>query len=221
MSDNGNASVDVASLVDRFTAVPPATRSGGIPATGWSRIALVLQGLHGEADALVLIELDDGGSIVIDWGRKDYWWRGGADFFPKDPSVLNVRLYRGAGARLPFMQEQPGELASLLWIIGLYSFANQPAWWFNVGSRQRLVRWPDFTTLEHDADQVKMTALLASKPLNADELARTAGTTTEEAQRLINTLGLMGLLTEVFIDAPVVEENRLGLFSRLRARLAG
>ncbi|TBN58081.1 hypothetical protein EYE40_12130 [Glaciihabitans arcticus] len=214
---------DVSTLLERFTVVPAATRSGGIPATGWARLAMALHPLHGSSDVLVIADLADGTSIVIDWGRKDYWRHGGTGLFPVEATMTNVRIYRAPGARLPFLVEKPDDLSTLLWYVGFHAFPDATAWWFADDCRYQLSRWPDFTSLEHDPDHVRMTALLGSGTYTAQELGQAAGVSPVAAQRLLNALGLMGLLREtpVLAGAPVVPttERSRGLFGRLRARL--
>ena len=213
---------DVSTLLERFTVVPAATRSGGIPATGWARLAMALHPLHGTSDAIVLVDLADGSTIVIDWGRRDYWWHGGS-VVPIEPTITNVRLFRGAGARLPYMVEQPDDLQTLLWHVGVHAFPNAIAWWFADAARYQLSGWPDFTSVQHTPDQVRMTALLGTAPFTAGELAAAAGVDLVDAQRLLNALSLMALVREIPIevgDEPTtVAERPRGLFARLRARL--
>jgi len=213
---------DVSTLLEHFVVVPAATRSGGIPATGWARLAMAVHPLHGTSDAIVLVDLADGSTIVIDWGRKDYWWHG-ASMVPIEPTITNVRLYRGAGARLPYMVEQPDDLQTLLWHVGIHAFPNAIAWWFADAARYRLSGWPDFTSVAHTPDQVRMTALLGTAPFTAGELAVAAGVDLVDAQVLLNALSLMALVREIPIevgDEPIViAERPRGLFARLRARL--
>ena len=227
ISISDSSSDDVGTLLDKFVAVPAATRHGGIPATGWARVAMALLGLRGESEALLLIDLADDALIVVDWGRKDYWWQGGTGVFPEQPTISKVRVYRGDGARLPFMLEQPSELPALLWLVGIHAFPTSPAWWLGESMAYRLTRWPDFAALAVDPDDVSMTALLSKSALTSHELAAAAGVDLNKAQRLINALSLMRLVREtppvvhqapVAVAAPVVESKR-GLFSRLRARL--
>lgn len=212
---------DVSTMLERFIAVPAATRSGGIPATGWARLAMVLHPLYGTHDALVLADLDEGSTVLVDWGRKHYWWRGAA-VVPNAPTIANVRLFRGEGARLPYMLEQPDDLSTLLWHIGINAFPHSPAWWLAEGQRYQLSRWPDFTSFAHDPEQVRMTALLGTGPFTAPELAAAAGVDPIDTQRLINALSLMGLLRETPIELgeapPAPVQRPRGLFSRLRSR---
>ena len=211
-----------------MVAVPAATRSGGIPAQGWARVALVLQGLHRTAHAIILVELAEHGNLAIDWGRKDYWWNGAPATFPTDPTVVSVRMMRGEDAELPFMLEAPAPLEPLLWMIGLLAFPTSPAWWLTEDARYRAIRWPNYTVIDHTPEQMRMTAMLGGAPMTAQELAASAGVELGDAQQLVNALGLLGLLREVPItesDAPVIvaeaPTQRKGLFARLRARLAG
>ena len=221
---NNSPSVD--DIRDRLVAVPAATRSGGVPARGWARLAMVLQGLHRTAQAIIVVDMSDGGNLAIDWGRKDYWWNGAPAVFPADPTIASIRMLRGDGAQLPFLRESPLPLEPLLWNIGIAAFPSTQAWWFSDGGRYRATRWPNYTVLEHDPDQVRMTALLGSAALTPTELALAANVEPSAAQRLLNALGLLGLVrelpvgeTDVSVRPVDVPTQRKGLFSRLRARL--
>lgn len=221
MSASGIQPDDVSTLLERFTAVPAATRFGGIPATSWARVAMALHALHGAGDAIVVVDVAEGGPILLDWGRHDYWWPAVTGALPVEPTITNVRLYREPGARLPYMLEKPDDLGSLLWWVGLHAFPHEAAWWLREDSRYKLTGWPDFTSISHELEHVRMTALLGSSPHSVAELARATSASHDEAQSLINALSLMGLLTEISPDessAPVRQKGR-GLFARLRSRL--
>lgn len=202
--------------------MPAATRGGGVPVTGWARVAMAIHMLADQAEALMLIDLSDGALIIIDWGRKDYWWLGGSGTFPLEPTVNKVRLFRGTGARLPYMQEQPSDLASLLWNIGLHAFPTMPAWWLDADAYYRLDRWPDFNSLDYLPEHVRMTALLGTGTYSTASLAASSGVTRDSAQNILNALGLMGLLR---VEQPSESEGTApaqaapGLFARMRARL--
>ena len=212
---------------DQLSIVPAATRDGGVPAIGWARIAMVLRPLQGQASATVVIELVAAGQIVIDWGRRVYWWTQQPAAFPTDPTVMRIRMARGDGADVPFMQEQPGRLDVLLWYVGLSAFPTSPAWWLGEGERYRLSAWPNFTELQHNPEDVRMTAMMASVPMSVAELAAMAAVEPVVATRLVNTLTLMGLLVVVpgaqtppNLPTVAPTEKRASLFSRLRLRLA-
>lgn|GEM_PF-5494277 len=218
---DSSQSTDFSELLDKFTAVPAATRGGGVPVTGWARVAMAVQSLADQSEALMLVDLADGALIIIDWGRKDYWWLGGSGTFPQHPTVNKVRVFRGAGARLPFMQEQPSDLASLLWNIGLHAFPSGPAWWLDADAHYRLDRWPDFNSLEYRPEHVRMTALLGTGIYSAASLALSSGATRDSAQNMLNALGLMGLLRAEQPSEPEggsAHAPAPGLFARLRAR---
>ena len=145
----------LSSPADHLSVVPAATRNGGVPALGWARVAMVLRPLQGQTNAIVVIELVAAGQIVIDWGRQVYWWSLQPAAFPETPTVARIRMARGEGAEVPFMQEQPGRLETLLWHIGLAAFPAEPAWWLAEGDRYRLVHWPNFTELVHEPEDVR------------------------------------------------------------------
>lgn len=212
---------------DRLVVVPPPTRLGGLPAVGWARIALALRSLSEGEPAILTVEFVDESPMVIDWGRSRYWWVTPIENFPATPRVSRIRLARGPGVRLPFMREEPVELEPLLWFIGRDAFADEPAWWLSPDSRYRLERWPNLTEFAHHPDQVRMIAQLSTSSLAVDELAAAVRLQPAEAQVFINTLSLMGLLSEEPIgesarpDAPVATPpvQSVSLFARLRARL--
>ena len=214
-----------AAHAEQFVVVPAATRNGGVPAIGWSRVAMVLRSLQGERRAVVLVELVAAGQIVIDWARRSYWWTSQPAAFPIDPRIARIRLARGGDAEVPFVQEQPGKLDVLLWYIGRAAFPGAPAWWLVEGDRYRLAQWPNFTEIVHDPSEVRMAAMLAGTPMTAAELAVAASVSVESAQALLNTLDLMELLVVVpgavapavaVVDEPTAPS---GLFARLRARM--
>ena len=183
---------------------------------------MALHALHGTTDAVVLIDFADGELVVVDWGRKDYWWVGHTGSFPSDPTVTRVRLFRGDGARLPFLKERPADLSSLLWAVGRYAFPTSTAWWLRDDARYRLVRWPDLASVDHEPEHVSMTAKLSAGAFNAGELAAATGSDVLAAQQLLNALGLMNLLREDTtppVHLAAQPARAAGLFARLRARL--
>jgi hypothetical protein len=212
-----------ASSPDQFVVVPAATRNGGVPAIGWSRVAMVLRSLQAETSGVVLVELVAAGQIVIDLARRSYWWTVQPAAFPLKPRVARIRIATGDGVEVPFVQEQPGKLDELLWYVGRLAFPSEPAWWLTEGDRYRLAQWPNLTELAHEPEDLRMIALLGRMPLTAAELATASGVPHDSAVALINTLDLMGLLSAVAgapYSEPLSEPVRpSGLFARLRARL--
>ena len=211
--------------VEQFVVVPAATRNGGVPAIGWSRVAMALRALQTESSGVVLVELVAAGQIVIDLARRSYWWTLQPADFPLKPRVARIRIATGDGVEVPFVQEQPGKLDELLWYIGRLAFPSEPAWWLTDGDRYRLAQWPNLTELAHEPEDLRMIALLARVPLSADDLAIASGVPLDSAIALINTLDLMGLLVAVAggpAPEPVVKPEparAMGLFARLRSRL--
>ena len=120
----------------------------------------------------------------------------------------------------------PGEnLGGLLWIAGLNAFDGRPAPWLGTGDRYRLRRWPNFTTLAHSVDQLRLTATIGSRLHSVDEMAAAADIDRPVAQALINAFSLMGILHSA---PPLAGPATLpiaaaasgsGLFARLRRRL--
>ena len=213
------------SAAEQFVVVPAATRNGGVPALGWSRVAMVLRSFQAETSGIVLVELVAAGQIIIDIARRSYWWTGQPSEFPLRPRVARVRVALGDGVDVPYVQEQPGKLDELLWYIGRLAFPGEGAWWLMENDRYRLSQWPNLTELAHEPEDLRMLALLTNNALSPRQLAAASGAQHDSAIALINTLDLMGMLTvvagEPMPDVVVAElpAPREGLFSRLRARL--
>lgn len=203
-----------------------------MPRFGWTRVAMALRPLwetHGE---VLRVEIAGHGPLVIDVASDSYWWSTPLGDLPIDPEDVRVgREDRDVEAAVDL---GPGnELHGLLWHIGLHSFPGELAWWLQRDDRYRLQRWPNFTTLAHTPDHVRMTSLLGYAALTVDELAEQANVAPAEARRLINAFSLMRILRSQTPDialarpafdrpvptaAPV--QQRSGLFRRLLDRLA-
>jgi hypothetical protein len=209
--------------IGTLALVPPATRDGGVPAVGWTRVAMALRPLaEGDGGALI-VEFQDADHLVIDWGRGVYWWSTPLERMQLRPKVLRVRRESGFGAAVPFMQQNPARLDALLWAIGHHAFPGEASWWQTGGSRYRATAWPNFTELDHSPEDVRMTALLSATAMTPEELASVGRVSVAEAHGFINALDLMGLVVEVPFDGTVVaatpEGSRPGIFARLRARM--
>jgi hypothetical protein len=131
-----------------------------------------------------------------------------------------------AGEGSPPMFELPGQdLDGLLWQIGLNSFDGAPAFWLAPGERYRLTRWPNLTQHSHNMSQVKMIAVLGNAYVSTAELAAYTGVDLGDAQRLVNALSLMRILSRsaeapaVVVAPQTAAVKRQSLFGRLRKRL--
>jgi hypothetical protein len=109
--------------------------------------------------------------------------------------------------------------------MGINSFGGGAAFWLAPGERYRLTRWPNLTRHSHNMSHVKMIAVLGNANASTAELAAFAGVEESEAQRLINALSLMGIVSRSS-EAPAATMapqtaavKRQSLFGRLRKRL--
>jgi hypothetical protein len=155
-----------------------------------------------------------------------------------DPHGRHARRARrrpgGPGGAVGRRRHHRHPLHTLLWHIGLNSFPGELAWWLQRDDRYRLVRWPNFTTLAHTPDHVRMTSLLGYASLTVDELAEQANVAPAEARRLVTAFSLMRILRsespDVALARPALQREttaqptavpaRGGLFRRLLDRLA-
>jgi hypothetical protein len=165
------------------------------------------------------------GPLMIDFSHHAFSWSTPLDIFPVDAVHTGIET-TPAGPDAPPFFELPGQdLDGLLWEMGINSFGGAPAYWLPKGDRFRLTRWPNLTQHRHSMQQMQMMAVLGNTFVTAGELATLAGVEQSEAQRLINALSLMGILTrtsaepEIQVAAPTAASKRQSLFGRLRKRL--
>ncbi|EAR24256.1 hypothetical protein A20C1_00175 [marine actinobacterium PHSC20C1] len=160
--------------------------------------------------------------LVIDVFERSYWWKAEITDFPKNPLSISIRSHVRDDVIMPTGAGY--DLSALLWMVGLNAYAHAPAPWLTDGARYRLRRWPNITSLPHDADQLRMTSILSHAPLSAKELAAIAGTETRCAHALVAALSLMNILRVLpgasgdEIGAPTPAAAPRGLFARLRGR---
>ncbi|WP_246139922.1 DUF2510 domain-containing protein [Protaetiibacter larvae] len=208
---------------DAVPALPAGTSQ--LPELGWAGAALTLHSVQ-STRVPMLIELGVAGhpAIRIDARHQAFSWELGLDWFPEHPTgvVVSVELV-GAGTPPPF--ELPGEsLDALLWKVGRAAFPERLAPWLEPDQCYRLTRWPNWTTLNPDTDQIRQTAMLSNAWLTIDALAAMSGRSHETTRSLINALSLMGTLAAATIEAQPqagAARGRLaegGLFQRLRER---
>lgn len=164
--------------------------------------------------------------IYIDFRYRAFQWVTPMTEFPVDPNRVFVET-EAAPEGSPPLFDLPGQnLDQLLWAIGSNSFPGATASWLMPGETYRLKRWPNLTELDLDADEVRMVSLLGNAYFTARTLAEAAGTQQHAAQRMINALSLVGILS---VSVETVEEtvtvtrdekaDAVGLLTRLRRRL--
>jgi hypothetical protein len=165
------------------------------------------------------------GPLLIDFRHHAFSWPTPLEMFPVDAIHTGLETIP-TSADAPPIFELPGQnLDGLLWEMGMNSFGGAPAFWLEKGDRYHLTRWPNLTHHKHDLNQVRMIAALGNAYATPEELAAFAGVPVAEAQRLINALSLMRILSRSAAE-PAVEmvpqtatAKRSSLFTRLRKRL--
>ena len=201
---------------------------------GWTRVAIALQGLWDTTGEVLRVEIDGMEPLIIDPSMEAFWWPVPVSDMPVE--IPGAQIERQFAFNQPLVGATPGsDLSTLLWHIGINSFPGETAWWLQRRDSYRLLRWPNFTTLAHTPDQVRMTSLLGYAALTVDELAAQAEVETSEARKLINAFSLMRILRSDSPSLPMPRSAlqriaepevaaaapRQGLFRRLRERLRG
>lgn len=210
-----------------YVAPEPAPQPGSFPVSvGWTQATIAVSSVMVLKTPMNLkMNIEMHGPLLIDFGRHAFSWSTPLENFPLDAVHTGLETIPG-GADAPPMFELPGkDLDGLLWHMGINSFDGAPAFWLSPGERYRLTRWPNLTQHSHNMSQVRMIAVLGNAYVSTAELAKYSGVDEAEAQKLVNALSLMRILSRS-ADAPaapmVVETaaaKRQSLFGRLRKRL--
>ncbi|HEX4401445.1 MAG TPA: hypothetical protein VHZ98_08975 [Galbitalea sp.] len=208
-------------------AEEPTSVSTGFPVTvGWTQAAMAVYSvlrLNTPVNLKMLIEMH--GPLLIDFRHHAFSWSTPLDQFPVD--AVHTRLEtEPTSADAPPYFELPGQdLDDLLWEMGINSFGGAPAYWLPPDERYKLTRWPNLTRHSHNLRQMRMMAVLGNTYASTAELAELAGVEELEAQRLINALSLMRILSRssvavaVAVPTQTAAAKRQSLFARLRKRL--
>jgi hypothetical protein len=208
-------------------AEEPASVSTGFPVTvGWTQAAMAVYSvlrLNTPVNLRMIIEMHS--DLLIDFRHHAFSWSTPLELFPVD--AVHTRLEtEPTGVDAPPFFELPGQdLDGLLWEMGINSFGGAPAYWLPPSERYKLTRWPNLTQHSHNLGQMRMLAVLGNTYASTAELAKLAGVEEHEAQRLINALSLMRILSrsaEASAAAPAPQTaaaKRQSLFARLRKRL--
>lgn len=195
--------------------------------TGWTNAATEIHRVGSIVVPVIMrLSVAEHPQIVIDFARRIFHSDLPFDRYPAAPGSVQVSaesVAPGSASPVPFPGQQ---LDALLWALGMTAFGDSPAPWLRDGDRYRLTRWPNFTELPHTMDTIRMTALLGAGFLSVPELAQGAAISTASAQRAINALSLMGVVSvAASAETPDVvfradaTQSRGGLFRRLRDRL--
>lgn len=194
-----------------------------IVASEWAQVAEAIKIASSNTQPTILaITSSSFPMLVIDVFERSYWWKAEITDFPTAPVSISIRSHVRDNVIMPTGAGL--DLSALLWMVGLNGYAHSPAPWLTDGARYRLRRWPNITSLPHDADQLRMTSILSHAPLSAKELAAIADTEPAEAHALLAALSLMNILRvlpgasdeEIGVAAPTAAPR--GFFARLRGR---
>jgi hypothetical protein len=211
----------------------PASVSVGYPVTvGWTHAAIAVNSsLRLSTQVNLKMHIEMHGPLLIDFRHHAFSWSTPLEIFPVDAVHTGLETEPTSPDAPPYFELPGQDLDGLLWEMGINSFGGARAYWLPPGERYRLTRWPNLTRHKHTMHQMQMMAVLANTYVSVSELATLAGAEESEAQRLINALSLMRILTrtsaapaaEVVAAAKVVPPTaaatRQSLFSRLRKRL--
>jgi hypothetical protein len=193
---------------------------------GWTPAAIAISSVMALNTPVNLkMSIESHGPLLIDFRRHEFSWSTPLQEFPIDAVHTGLETDPTSADAPPYC-EQPGtDLDGLLWEIGINSFGGAVAFWLSPDERYRLNRWPNLTQHSHNMRQVKMIAVLGNTYASVGELAAFAGVEEPEAQRLVNALSLMRILSRSSVApaAPVIAqtpaEKRNSLFGRLLKRL--
>jgi hypothetical protein len=205
----------------------PASVSMGFPVTvGWTHAAMAVYSvLRLNTPVNLTMHIEMHGPVLIDFRHHAFSWSTPLEQFPVDAVHTGLET-EPTSADAPPIFELPGQdLDGLLWEMGINSFGGAAAYWLPPDERYKLTRWPNLTRHAHNVSQTKMIAVLGNTYATTTELAALAGVEHSDAQRLVNALSLMRILSRSAVApaAPVIKETaaakRQSLFSRLRTRL--
>jgi hypothetical protein len=208
-------------------AAEPAPRTFDFPVTvGWTQAVLAVNSvLSLKTPVHLKMNIELHGPLLIDFRHHAFSWSTPLEIFPVDAVHTGLETVPTTADAPPYFELPGQDLDGLLWEMGINSFDGAPAFWLTPDERYRLTRWPNLTRHSHTMNHVRMIAVLGNAYASAAELAAFAGVPLADAQRLINALSLMGILTRSseVPAAPVVPETaaakRQSLFGRLRKRL--
>ena len=212
--------------VDHVAEKPAAAPVPPPVTVGWTEVAMAVHSVQSLGTPVHLrMEIEMHGPLLIDFRHHAFSWSTPLQIFPVD--AVHTRLQTvPTTPEAPPLFELPGqELDELLWEIGINSFGGAPAYWLPPDERYRLTRWPNLTQHTHSLSQVRMIAVLGNGYASVAELAAFAGVELSEAQRLINALSLMRILSRSAaapapaVVPPTAAASRQSLFARLRKRL--
>ncbi len=212
--------------IDQRATVPAPPTEESPVTVGWTQAAIAVSSVLSLNTPMHLkMHIEMHGPLLIDFRHHAFSWATPLEYFPVD--AVHTRLETvPTGPDEPPLFELPGQdLDGLLWEMGLNSFGGAPAFWLGPNERYRLTRWPNLTRHSHNMSHVRMIAALGNAYVSTAELAAFAGVGASDAQRLVNALSLMQILSRSSaapapaVAPPTAAAKRKSLFDRLRKRL--
>ena len=205
----------------------PASVSMGFPVTvGWTHAAMAVYSvLRLNTPVNLKMHIEMHGPLLIDFRHHAYSWSTPLEYFPVDAVHTGLETESISDDASPLFELPGQDLDGLLWEMGINSFGGAAAYWLPPGERYKLTRWPNLTRHSHNLGQMKMMAVLGNTYATTTELAAIAEVEESEAQRLINALSLMRILSRsaeapaAEVAPPTAAAKRQSLFGRLRKRL--
>lgn len=212
--------------VERVAAEPPPQAAGFPVMVGWTPAAMAVQAVLALSTPVHLrMTIESHEPLLIDFRHHAFQWSTPLEEFPVDAVHTGLQTVPTSADDPPFFDLPGQDLDGLLWVMGINAFDGGPAFWLSPDDRYRLTRWPNLTQHTHDLRQVRMIAVLGNAYASAAELAAFADVEVSEAQRLINALSLMRILSRsaaapaATMAPQTADAKRESLFSRLRKRL--
>ncbi|CAN5515092.1 hypothetical protein BH09ACT4_BH09ACT4_16570 [soil metagenome] len=206
--------------------LPPAP-VGSLVTVGWTQAAIAVYSalqLNTMVNLIMYIEMH--APLLIDFRNHAFSWTTPMEAFPVDAVHSGLQTEPTSVDAPPFFELPGNDLDDLLWEMGINSFGGAAAFWLPAGGRYKLTRWPNLTRNAHSMQQMQMIAMLGNSYLSTSELAKLANVEESEAQRLINALSLMRIVSQsssapaaAVAVAPTAASKRRSLFARLRKRL--
>ncbi len=208
-------------------------------ALGWRSIATAIHSIRQlPMPMLLTVATSECEPIWIDFGAGRYYWERPLASMPESPGTVKVYSQPIEAGKPPYPWVAWRGMEPLLWQIGRHAFGTDRASWMRPDDRYTLQHWPNLTEIPHSADEIRMIATLANGYLTVQELGLVAGVDEPNAQRMLNTLSLIGavkpaggplapppIVAKVQAEAPQARAawatSRFGFFSRLRDRLGG
>lgn len=193
---------------------------------GWTQAAMAVKAvlsLNTPVHLRMIFESHE--PLLIDFRHHAFSWTTPLEEFPVDAVHTRLETVPTSPEAPPFFELPGQDLDGLLWEMGINAFGGSPAFWLAPNERYRLTRWPNLTQHSHNLSQVQMIAVLGNTYASPAELAAFSGVKLADAQRLINALSLMRILSRSAAAPAPAEVPRKavakpsGLFARLRKRL--